>query len=241
MKKILAIITSIGIFITGFVRAETPKPLVLVLLGPPGAGKGTYAVSLSKTLKLPHISTGDLFRDNLNKNTPLGKKAKSYMEKGELVPDDLVIDMLFDRIANKDCMKGYILDGFPRTIYQAESYDKRLNNKAKIIVIDLDIEDAPLIKRITGRIVCKECGSPFHKEFSPPKEPNKCDNCSGELYQRKDDTEKVVNERLKVYHKQTQPIIDFYKNKGNIIYKINAKGNKDVIFQNIMKSINKSN
>jgi adenylate kinase len=240
MKKFLAFIASIGIFITGIVRADAPKPLVVVLLGPPGAGKGTHAVELSKTLKLPHISTGDLFRENLKNKTSLGEKAKTYMEKGLLVPDELVLDMLFDRISQKDCSAGYILDGFPRTIEQAKAFDERLDKKTKAITVNLDIDDSPLIERITGRIVCKNCGAPFHTKYLPPKKAGVCDNCQGELTQRKDDTEEVVKERLKVYHTQTQPLIAFYKAKKSGFCEVKADEGKETVFKNLVDAIEKN-
>lgn len=240
MKKLFAFIASIGVFITGIVRAEATKPSVIILLGPPGAGKGTHAVELSKTLKLPHISTGDLFRENLNNKTSLGEKAKSYMEKGLLVPDDLVLDMLFDRISQKDCTKGYILDGFPRTLEQAKAFDARLDKKTKVITVNLDIDDEPLVERITGRIVCKNCGTPFHTKYLPPKKTGICDNCQGELYQRKDDTEEVVKERLKVYHTQTQPLIAYYKNKSGGFYEVKADESKETVFKNLVNTIKKA-
>lgn len=240
MKKILAFLASIGIFITGIVRADPPKPLVVVLLGPPGAGKGTHAVELSKKLSLPHISTGDLFRENLKNKTSLGEKAKGYMDKGLLVPDQIVLDMLFDRISQKDCASGYILDGFPRTIEQAKAFDEKIDKKAKAITINLDIEDKPLVERITGRVVCKSCGTPFHTKFLPPKKSGICDNCQGELYQRKDDTEEVVKERLKVYHDQTQPLIAFYKAKASGFFEVNADEGKDSVFKNLVDTIEKT-
>lgn len=237
MKKIFAFLASIGLFITSMVRAESCKPLVIVLMGPPGAGKGTHAVELSKKLNIPHISTGDLFRENLKNNTPLGKKANAFIEKGQLVPDELVIDMLFDRISKSDCSKGYILDGFPRTIKQAQELDSKLNKKVKLVAVNLDINDQPLVERITGRIVCKSCGTPFHKKYLPPQKSNICDNCQGELSQRKDDTEEVVKERLKIYHEQSQPVIDFYTAKNNVLYQVNADTSKENVFKNLVETL----
>jgi adenylate kinase len=238
MKKILAFLASIGIFSFGGLRAES-KPVVFILLGPPGSGKGTHAVELSKKFKLPHISTGDLFRENIRNKTDLGEKAKSYMDKGDLVPDEVVLDMLFDRILGKDCKKGYILDGFPRTLNQAEALQKRLSDKDKTITINLDIEDGPLVERITGRLVCKGCGTPFHKKFLPSKKEGICDNCQNEIYQRKDDTADVVKERLSVYHKQTEPLIGYYKGKGGF-YEVNARDSKDVVFKNLVDAFQKA-
>ena len=240
MKKILAFIASIGIFITGIVRAEPPKPMVVILLGPPGAGKGTHAVELSKTFKLPHISTGDLFRENINNKTSLGEKAKTYIEKGQLVPDELVLEMLFDRISKNDCASGYILDGFPRTLEQAKAFEERQDKNIKALTINLDIDDKPLVERITGRIVCKNCGTPFHTKFLPPKKAGVCDNCQGELYQRKDDTEEVVKERLKVYHDQTQPLIAFYKSKASGFSEVKADDTKETVFNNLVDTIRKT-
>jgi adenylate kinase len=240
MKKFLAFIASIGMFITGMVRAENSKPLVIILLGPPGAGKGTHAVELSRKLNIPHISTGDLFRENLSNKTDLGLKAKSFMEKGQLVPDEIVNEMLNDRISKNDCKNGYILDGYPRTLEQAKSLEKVVS-KTKIVAINLNINDKPLVERITGRLMCKNCGSPFHKKFLPPKKEGICDYCQGELYQRKDDTEEVVKERLKVYHEQTQPLINYYKEKGNVLYEVNAAESKEVVFNSLVNTIKKIN
>jgi len=208
---------------------------ILILLGPPGAGKGTVAVELAKETKLPHISTGDLFRENLKNNTPLGEEAKSYMNEGKLVPDELVIDMLLDRIAKKDCEKGYILDGFPRTIHQAEVYLTKVPEKAHIKAINLEISDDKIVERISGRLVCKNCGTPFHKEFHKPKQEGICDECGGELYQRKDDTEEVVRERLNVYHKETEPLIEFFEKK-NILVSINSDQNSQKVLEDVLKA-----
>jgi len=218
---------------------KVEKPFVVILLGPPGAGKGTHAVELSKKLGLPHISTGDLFRENLKNNTQLGQKAKAYMEKGNLVPDDVVLDMLFARVSKEDCKKGYILDGFPRTIAQAKALKGKLKD-VDYIAINLQVEDEKLIERITNRIMCRSCGTPFHKIFLPPKEEGKCDKCGGELYQRDDDTEAVVKERLKVYHDQTEPLIEYYANEEKVLSNVDSRGAKDIVFNNLMDIIDKN-
>ena len=212
---------------------------IIILLGPPGSGKGTHAVELSKKLGLPHISTGELFRENLKNNTSIGEKVKSFMKKGNLVPDDIVLSMLFERINKDDCKKGYILDGFPRTIAQAKAFRSNLKN-ANLIAINLQIEDEKLIERITNRIMCRSCKMPYHKIYLPPKEDGKCDKCGGGLYQRDDDTEAVVKERIKVYHEQTEPLIEYYKNEEKALVNINSSEPKETVFNNLMKKIEKN-
>ncbi|MCC5831581.1 MAG: adenylate kinase [Chlamydiales bacterium] len=194
------------------------RQTVLIMLGAPGAGKGTQAVRLSEKMGIPQISTGDLFRENLRNQTPIGQKAKEYMDKGQLVPDEVVLDMLFDRLKAPDCEKGYILDGFPRTIPQAESLDIRLEKAgSRVIAISLEVPDEVIVERLTGRIVCERCGAPYHKTQSPPKEEGVCDRCSGKLIQRKDDSKEVVLDRLKVFHEQTEPVKAHYEKKGGLI------------------------
>lgn len=195
---------------------EAEQSNIIVLLGAPGSGKGTQAAKLSKTLALPHISTGDLFRENIRNETPLGVKAKGYMNAGQLVPDELVLDMLFDRVAKDDCKNGYLLDGFPRTIPQAEALVARLNGES-LLALDIDVDDAIVTKRISGRLSCKSCGAVYHVDFSPPKAAGVCDACQGELYQRADDTVAVIAERLVQYHQQTEPLIAFFKNRGQLV------------------------
>ncbi len=189
---------------------------VLIMLGPPGAGKGTQAAVIRDTLKIPHISTGDLLRENKKQGTELGKKAQAYMDKGQLVPDHLILDMLFARVSQEDCNKGYILDGFPRTLAQAKAYDERLGTSSKVIAINLDIADEEIVDRLTNRMVCSSCSTPYHLIHFPPKKKMTCDSCQGKLMQRADDTEKVVRNRLDVYHQQTEPLISYYEDQKTL-------------------------
>lgn len=210
------------------------KPLVLILLGAPGSGKGTQAKELSKTLSIRHISTGDLFRANLSQNTDLGKQVKEFMEAGKLVPDSLVLDMVFDRVEQPDCKNGYLFDGFPRTIPQAESLELYLNSKVHLIVLNLDVKDESIVKRLGGRLTCSTCGNIHNRYFSPSKAEGLCDQCGGALIQRSDDRQEVVEERLKVYHEQTAPLVQFYKTRG-ILNTVNGERAPDVVFGELMK------
>ena len=187
---------------------------VVILLGPPGAGKGTQAARLSSALGLPHIATGDLFRENREKGTPLGKRAQEFMDKGNLVPDELVLEMLFDRVSRPDCARGYLLDGFPRTLPQAEALEKRLSKGTSVQAVNLVVPDASLLERITGRRTCKSCGNVHHVKNARPRVEGQCDRCGGALIQRTDDTESVFRERLAVYRRQTQPLEGFYRSRG---------------------------
>ncbi len=205
---------------------EISKPQVIIMLGAPGAGKGTQALYLVEKLSLPQISTGDLFRENLKANTPVGQKAKSYMEKGELVPDSIVLEMLFSRIERPDCKDGYILDGFPRTIPQAEALSKYLGESVQLLVFSLEVSDAIIIERIAGRIVCNTCAAPYHKTVLPPKKEGECDRCGGKLIQRKDDSEQVVKDRLDIYHKQSEPLKEYYGARGTL-FLIDAATSKE--------------
>lgn len=188
---------------------EKEKPLVLILLGPPGSGKGTQAALLREKLKTPHISTGDILRDHIRRSTELGKQAKEYIDKGQLVPDPLIMDLLFSRVAEKDCINGYILDGFPRTLAQAESLQAHLKHE-RVFIINLDIKDEEVIERLTKRLTCQQCGTPYHLIYTPPRAEGLCDKCGGILVQRTDDTKEVIAQRLKVYHMQTSPLIQYY-------------------------------
>ncbi|MBN2479459.1 MAG: adenylate kinase [Parachlamydiales bacterium] len=225
--------------ITTYRGSKNKNELVVIMMGPPGAGKGTHATELSKKLDIPHISTGDLFRENIKNETALGLKAKQLIEKGELVPDEIVIDMLFNYIEKNGFKKGYILDGFPRTLSQARVLDEKLSKKAKKIAINLNIDDSKLVDRITGRLMCSSCGSPFHKTFMRPKVEGKCDKCNGDLYQRKDDTAEVVVNRLNAYHHDTEPLIGYYKNE-NALFDIDSNQSKEAVFENLLETVQKA-
>lgn len=188
------------------------KPLYIVMLGAPGAGKGTQARLLSEALGIPQVSSGDIFRENLKNQTPLGLLAKEYMDRGALVPDDVTINMVMDRLARPDCANGVVLDGFPRTLAQADALDAALQEKGLAIglVPLLEVSDDVVINRLAGRRVCRECQAMYHVEFSPPAVEGKCDKCGGELYRRPDDDPETVRNRLFVYYKQTAPLIGFY-------------------------------
>ncbi len=191
----------------------------LILLGAPGAGKGTQAVNLSEKLKIPHISTGDIFRYNIKNSTPLGKMAKEYIDKGALVPDEVTIGIVKDRLAQEDCAAGFILDGFPRTIPQAESLDAVLDEMGVSLdyAVDIFVPDTEIIKRLSGRRVCPACGMSYHIHFGPPQKDGICDVCQTSLIQREDDREETVLNRLETYHKQTEPLIGYYRDKGRLL------------------------
>ena len=211
-----------------------------ILLGPPGAGKGTQAVKIVEKYNIPHISTGDIFRENIKNETELGNRAKAYMDRGEIVPDELVVEIATDRLTKDDCKNGFLLDGFPRTIFQAEKLDEFLAQRGEKIdkVINIDVEKDALVKRITGRRVCKSCGASYHVVNIPPKKDGVCDLCNGELIQRADDTEETVLNRIDVYNKQTKPLVDYYDKAGVII---NIDGNKDLddVLADIVKGLGK--
>lgn len=209
------------------------KPeFILVMLGPPGSGKGTQAKKLAATYEIPHVSTGDLFREHVSQNTDLGKQAKEYMNAGKLVPDELVLEILFDRITRPDCKKGYLLDGSPRTIHQAEILSSVIDPSVKVMALSLDVPDEEIVKRAEGRLVCKQCGHIYNKYILAPAKEGVCDICGGEVYQRKDDQPAVVLERLKVYHQQTKPLLDYYFKKG-LLKHFNGREQPEMVFNKL--------
>ena len=191
----------------------------IILLGPPGSGKGTLAGSIVKEHKIPHISTGDILRDNVKRGTELGLKAQEYMNRGDLVPDGLVVEIAVARLKEDDCKDGFMLDGFPRTVYQAEELRKFLEKEGKKIdyVFNLEAPKEMLVNRLVGRRVCRNCGAIYHVENMKPKVEGVCDICGGELYQRKDDNRLTVENRIDIHRKQTEPLIDYYRNQGNLV------------------------
>ncbi len=208
----------------------------LILLGAPGAGKGTQAKMIAEKYNIPQIATGDMLREAVAKGTELGKKAKEYMDRGELVPDDVVIGIVKERLQQPDCERGFILDGFPRTLAQAEALDEMLKELGKKIdaVINISVPEEEVVRRIAYRRTCRSCGAVYHLIYNPPKEDNKCDKCGGELYQRDDDKEETVRERFKVYRERTEPLIDYYRKKG-LLYEVD--GTKDIngVFEEIVR------
>lgn len=214
----------------------------LILLGAPGAGKGTQGKNLSEKFRIPQISTGDILRANVRSKTSLGLKAKEYMDKGALVPDDIVVGMVSDRITQEDCTKGFILDGFPRNINQAEVLKDTLAGMGKKIdhVIGIDVERKELVRRLSGRRVCRKCGASYHVIFNPPVNIGICDSCGSEIYQRDDDKEDTIEARLKVYEQETFPLIEYYTKK-DLYRSVNGIGTVDQITKTIVDIIEKGN
>ncbi len=210
--------------------------MILILLGAPGVGKGTQGALISKEYGIPQISTGDILRSEVKNETELGKKAKAYMEKGELVPDDVIIEMMEKRIKQDDCKNGFILDGFPRTVAQAEAFDKMLSKNGleldKVILIDVPEEE--IIERLTGRRICPNCGAVYHIKNNPPKVDGVCDRCGSKLIQRDDDREDVVRKRLEVYKESTMPLVDYYMKTSKLV-KVDGTGDIEEIFARIKK------
>ena len=211
----------------------------IVMLGAPGAGKGTQAVSIAESYHIPHVSTGDIFRANIKSGTELGKKAKSYMDQGLLVPDDVTIGMLLDRISEPDCKDGYVLDGFPRTIPQAQSLKEALSARGEKLddAIDIEVPDKAIMDRMSGRRTCPQCGSSYHIVYTPPKKEGVCDRCGAALVQRDDDKPETVKKRLDTYHAQTQPLIDFYKAEG-ILHAVDGTKKPEEVFKAIVEALN---
>lgn len=214
------------------------EPRYIVLLGPPASGKGTQATRLHEDLGLSHIASGDLFRENLKNETELGLKAKEYMDRGALVPDDVTIAMVMDRLGRPDCADGALLDGFPRTIAQAEALDEALSDQGYGIdaVPYIAVPDDVLVDRVSGRRICRDCGESYHVKFNPPEEPGVCDKCGGELYQRDDDKPETVRKRLEVYWKQTSPLIDYYRDKG-LLVEIDGDQSIDTVTEELREAL----
>jgi adenylate kinase len=206
----------------------------LVLMGLPGAGKGTQAEKIVEKYGIPHISTGDMFRSAMKEGTELGLKAKSFMDSGNLVPDDVTIGIVRERLAKDDCKKGFLLDGFPRTVAQADALENILSetNRSIDFVLYIDVDQESLLKRLTGRRICKDCGATYHVIFNPSQQEGVCDKCGGELYQRADDNEKTVKTRLQVNIEQSQPLLDFYQDKG-YLRKINGEREINEVFSSL--------
>ena len=210
----------------------------LVLVGPPGAGKGTQAQFLSSHLSIPKISTGDIFRDNVSHGTALGRRAQAYMERGDLVPDKITIAMVTDRLADDDAGSGFLLDGFPRNVPQAETLKKLLSawDSRLDVVLELVVDDDEVVRRLSGRRTCRRCGRVWHATFDPPSRPDICDDCGGELFQRDDDREETIRHRIEVYQQQTSPLIAFYADEG-ILLGIDATGPVDEITDRALNAL----
>jgi adenylate kinase len=213
--------------------------MYLVLLGAPGAGKGTQAAIISQKTGLAHIASGDLFRQAVQKGTELGKLVKSYMDKGELAPDEVTIKVIMERLGEPDCEKGCIFDGFPRTLDQAKALEEKLSEQSKGIdkAVFIEVPDEELMKRLGGRWTCKSCQAVYHEVASPPKVAGKCDKCGGELYQRPDDNEATIRERLKVYFNQTTPVLEYYKSNGKLIA-VDGKLSIDEVAEKVVEALN---
>jgi len=208
----------------------------MILLGPPGAGKGTQAKKISEKFGIPQISTGDILRDAVRKGTPLGLKARTFMEKGELVPDEVVIGIVEERLKEKDCARGWILDGFPRTVPQAEALDRILEKYGTPVdyVLNFEVDEEEVVKRLSGRRNCEKCNNVYNIYFSPPRTEGICDVCGGRLVQRSDDKEETVRQRLRVYREKTSPLIDYYSRRGKL-FRINANGGVEEVEREIFK------
>lgn len=222
----------------GQFRGMHGNNMKIIMLGAPGAGKGTQAKKIADKYQIPHISTGDIFRANIKEGTELGAKAKTYMDQGLLVPDELVVDLVVDRVRKDDAKKGYVLDGFPRTIPQAEALDKALEAVGEKVdyAVNVEVPDGNIVKRMSGRRACVACGGTYHLEHIPPKAEGICDTCGGNLILRDDDKPETVQKRLSVYHDQTQPLIDYYTKKG-ILKEVDGTKDMEEVFQAIEKAL----
>lgn len=212
----------------------------IILLGPPGAGKGTQAVRIEKRYSIPHISTGDIFRSNISAGTKIGLEAKSYIDKGLLVPDEVTLEIVENRLMNDDCINGFLLDGFPRTVFQAEALETHLEEIGKGLnaAVYIDVDDETIIHRNTGRRICSKCGESYNIVSHKPKTEKICDKCGGELIKRDDDNEEVVHKRLHVYKEQTLPVVDFCRDKG-ILVTVDGDKPADDVFENIITELDK--
>jgi adenylate kinase len=210
--------------------------LILILLGPPGAGKGTQADLVSQQAGVVHVATGDLFRENIRNQTPLGMEAKAFVDKGALVPDELTVRMLLDRLDRPDTQKGVLLDGFPRTVEQARALDEALKQRGQAVdkVLHIRVGEEEVVRRLAGRWTCRNCGAVYHQVFNPPKEAGKCDKCGGELYQRDDDKPETVRNRLAVYTQQTAPLIDYYQGQGKLL-EVNGEQEPGAVGKDLLK------
>ena len=211
--------------------------MILILLGPPGAGKGTQATLVSQGAGVAHVATGDLFRENIRNQTELGMQAKAFVDRGALVPDELTVRMLLDRLDRPDTQKGVLLDGFPRTVDQARALDEALKERSQAVdqVLYINVGEEEVVRRLAGRWTCRQCGAVYHQVFSPPKQPGRCDQCGGELYQRDDDKPETVRNRLTVFNQQTAPLIDYYKKQSKLL-EVNGEQEADAVGRNLLKA-----
>ncbi len=241
LRVLTVILITISTFLISNEPKECPKSIAIILIGPPAAGKGSQAQLIREKLStigitLGHISTGDLLRENIKQGTPIGMQSKSLMEKGQLVPDSLIFALLFERIDQSDCVQGYILDGFPRTLAQAQTFEEKAAARYQLFVFHLDISDKEILERVTKRLTCEKCQRPYHLTLSPPKEEGLCDICGAKLYQRSDDNEQAVQKRLKVYQEQTKPLVEHFQQLG-VLHTIDSSTSKETAFTQIMQVI----
>ena len=214
--------------------------MYIIILGAPGAGKGTQAAGIARELSLTHVASGDLFRQAVERGDKLGSSVKDYMNKGMLVPDEITIQMILERMSAADCRDGVILDGFPRNLRQAEALDKAFERKNRVVdwAIYIEVPDEELVRRLSGRWICRSCQTPYHSLSSPPKEQGKCELCGGTLYQRPDDSAETVKKRLKVYFTETMPVIEYYRQQGKLL-EVDGKGGVDVVTDRILNALRK--